>query len=284
VLVRTAVHLRGKPITLGGLFELRTGRRHPLAGQLRRWAFRFATALFAFVFCIPSLALLDLVVGLLPAGPESESPASMGDLAYGVIGVVLISPAFASQVRQPERKTGPLQQIALVTLALAMAAAASGAYIGVAAAAVLLIPLSVVVAVHPTPRGVFRQPPRPSKLLLVLAMSALAPTTIYAWAMAANGRAQLPPTDSFAYVPTFWSAVVAVAIATILVALHGALRFPGWTISAACVAVAGLLFGWASILNPGIPASGGRGWGSAAIIWTLAWISSALRERTTEPR
>jgi hypothetical protein len=119
-------------------------------------------------------------------------------------------------------------------------------------------------------------------VLLVLAVIASAPTTIYAWAMAADGRAQFPPEDSFAFVPTFWSAVVAAATATILVALHAALRFPGWTISAGCVAVAGLLFGWASILNPGIPASGGRGWGLAVIVWTLAWISSALRERAAE--
>jgi hypothetical protein len=255
-----------------------------LAGQLRRWAFRFATALFAFVFCIPSLALLDLVVGLLPAGPESELPANMGDLAYGVIGVVLISPAFACQVRQPERKTGPLEQIALVILALAVAAVASGEYIGVVGAAVILVPLSVVVALHPGPRDVFRRPPRPSLLLLVLALSVSVPTAVYAWAMAADGRADLPPEDSFAYVPSFWSAVVAVAIATILVALHAALRFPGWTISAACVAVAALLFGWASILNPDIPASGGRGWGSVAIVWSLAWLASAIRERSPEPR
>ena len=255
-----------------------------MAGQFRLWAFRFTTAFLAFTFCIPSLALLDLVVGLLPAGPESDLPANMGDLAYGVIGVVLISPAYASQVRQPERRTGPLQQIALVILALAMAAAASGAYIGVAAAAVLLIPLSVVVALHPNPQGIFRRPPRPSKVLLALAMSALAPATIHAWRMAKDGRARLPPEDSFAFVPTFWSAVVAMAIATILVALHAALRFPGSTISAACVAVAVLLFGWASVLNPAIPASGGRGWGSAAIIWSLVWMSSALRERMTGPR
>jgi hypothetical protein len=281
---------RAAAISGGGRLRWRVSSSRAQAGDIRwpdkfrRWAFRFATAFFAFAFCIPSLALLDLVVGLLPAGPESELPAHMGDLAYGVIGVVLISPAFASQVRKPERKAGPLHQVALVILALAMAAAASGAYIGVAAAAVLLMPLAVVVALHPTPLRVFRQPPRPSTVLLVLAMIALAPTTFYAWAMAADGRAERPPEDSYASAPTFWSAVVAVAIATILVALHAALRFPGWTISAACVAVAGLLFGWASILNPGIPASGGRGWGSAAIIWTLIWVSSAVRERASEAR
>lgn len=254
-----------------------------MAGQLRRRTFGFATAFFAFVFCIPSLALLDLVSGVLPAGPESELPANMGDVAYGVIGVVLITPAFACQVRHPERNTGPLQQIALVMLALVVAAVASGAYIGVAAAPVLLVPLSVVVALHPAPRGVVGRPPRPSPLLLVFALSALVPAAVYASVMAAHGRADLPPEDSFAYVPTFWSAVVAMAIATMLVALHAALRFAGWSISAVCVAAAALLFGEASILNPDIPASVGRGWGFLAIIWGIAWMAITLRERNRTP-
>lgn len=255
-----------------------------MAGQLRRWSFRSVAAFLAFVFCLPSLALLDLVTGLLPAGHESGTAANMGDLAYGVIGVVLISPGFASQVRRPEDRTGPLQQIALVILALAIAAVASRAYVGAAAAAAILVPLAILMALHPAPRSVFLRPSPPSRLLLVLALSALVPTAIHAWAMAANGRAHLPPEDSFAYVPTFWSAVAAVAIATILVALHAALRFPGWTISAACVAVAALLFGYASILNPTVPASAGRGWGSAVIAWSIAWVTSAVTQRRVEGR
>lgn len=279
----TVISGRGDRRTLGGTFGPVGREVSALAGPLRRRAFEFATAFFAFVFCIPSLALLDLVGGLLPAGPASELPANMGDLAYGIIGVVLVTPAFACQVRHPELKTGPLQQIALVMLALAVAAVASGAYVGVAAAAVLLVPLSVVVALHPVPRGVFRPPARLSPLLLLFALSALIPTAVYAWVMAAHGRANLPPEDSFAYVPTFWSAVVAMTVATILVALHTALRFEGWSISAVCVAAAAFLFGEASILNPDIPASAGRGWGLVAIFWGIAWTAITLKERSRMP-
>lgn len=251
-----------------------------MAGRFRRWALRFTTAFLAFVFCIPSLALTDLVVGLLPAGSgsPSERPANMGDLGYGVIGVVLIAVAFASQVRQPQRKVAPLQQIVLVILALAVSAVASSAYIGVAGAAVLLIPLAVVVSLHPTPRNVFRLRARPSLLLFLLALGIALPSTVYAWAMAANGRANLPPENSFAYVPSLWSAVTAMAVASTLVAFHASLRLAGWQISAACVAVATFLFGLASIINSNIPASGGKGWGVAAMMWSLVWVAGVWKE------
>jgi hypothetical protein len=228
------------------------------------------------VFWLPSLALTDLVIGLAPASSTSSHAA--GNLAYGVIGAVLIAPALASQVRAPEWKIAPLQQIALVALALALAAFASGAYIGIAGAAVVLLPLVIVLALHPGRREVLRRPRRPSVPLLAVAIVAAVPALAYAWEMGANGRADLPPEDSFAYVPSLWSAAAAMAFATILVALLAALRPPGWRLSAWCVAVAAFLFGIGSIVNPDIAASGGRGWGAAAIVWSLAWLAAAARE------
>jgi hypothetical protein len=208
----------------------------------------------------------------------------MSDLAFGVIGVVLVSAAFASQLRRPERTVAPLHQIALVIVALAVAAVACGAYLGLAGAAFLLLPLAVVVALHPTNDSVLRPPSRPSPLLLGTALVASVPTTIYASRMASAGRAGLPPKNSFAFVDSHWSALVAVAVASALVALLSALRFPGWTFSAGCVAVAALLFGCASIINPDITGSGGRGWGAAAVVWSVVWLSVALRERRHQAR
>ena len=40
------------------------------------------------------------------------------------------------------------------------------------------------------------------------------------------------------------------------------------------------VFGIGSVLNPDIPASGGGGWGAAAIAWSLAWAATSLRERS----
>jgi len=232
------------------------------------------------VFWLPSLALTDLVLGLIPDSSASSSAA--GNVAYGVIGAVLIAPALASQVRRPERKIAPLQQIALVTLALACAAVASGEPVGVAGAVVVLIPLVVLLALHPDRRDVLRRPRWPSVPLLALALAAVVPALVYVWEVASNGRADLPPEDSFAYVPSLWSAAAGMALGTILVAVLAALRPPGWPVSAGCVAVAALLFGIASNINPDIAASGGRGWGSAAIGWSLVWVAAVARERASE--
>jgi len=120
---------------------------------------RISAGFFAFVFWLPSLAVGDLVIGLLPASSASSHAA--GNLAYGVVGAVLIAPAFATLTRGPERKIAPLQQIALVVVALACAAVASDSAIGIAGAAVVLVPLLVVVALHPGRRDVLRRPRRP---------------------------------------------------------------------------------------------------------------------------
>jgi len=238
--------------------------------------------LFAFVFWLPSLALTDLVLGLLPAGSDAQSSHALGNVAYGLIGAVFVAPAFASQVRRPESKIAPLQQLAAVAIALACAALASGAHVGVVGAAIVLVPLSIVLALHPARREALRllRPRRRSRVLAVLALAAVVPALVYAWKMASNGRADLPPEDSYAYVPTVWSAATALAIATVLLAFTASLRSRGWQIPAACVAIAAFLFGTASIVNPEVPASGGRAWGAAAIAWSIAWAAAAIRERT----
>ena len=207
----------------------------------------------------------------------------MGDLAYGIIGAVLVAPAFAAQVRQPDQRIMPLQQIALVALALAVAAVASGEPIGLVGVPVLLVPLAIVLALHPRRRHILRRPERPSTPLLVLALGAAVPAFAYAWRTSSSGRADLPPEDSFAYVPSLWAAAAAMAVAIVLVALLAALGPPGWHVSAVCVGVGSLLFGVASIVNPDIAASGGRVWGGAALLWSLVWFAAAARARRGRP-
>jgi 4-amino-4-deoxy-L-arabinose transferase-like glycosyltransferase len=192
---------------------------------------------------------------------------------------VLIAPALASQVRRPERKIAPLQQVALVALALACAALASGEPVGIAGAVVVLVPLIVLLALHPERRALLRPPRRPSAPLLALVLAATVPALVYAWQVASNGRGDLPPEDSYAYVPSLWSATAGMALATILIALLAALRPSGWRISAGCAAVAAFLFGIASSINADVAASGGRLWGGAAIVWSVAWLATAAREK-----
>jgi hypothetical protein len=256
--------------------------------RARRLVFSVVVAVCAVAFGVLSLAPLDLVSGLLPAGSASATSSSAGDVAFGVLGLVLVAPGFASQVRRPGAVAG-LHQVALVVLALAVASVWSGEPSGVLGAAAVLLALLVVWALHPDRPAVVPRPsqPAPSPVLLGLALALSVPAWSYAGVLAARGRADLPPEDSFAFVPSLWSAVVSLLISTSLLALLAAWRGSGWTVPAGCVAVATLLLGVGWAVNPDVPASGGRGWGVAAIVWSLVWcaaVSSTSRSRPPASR
>lgn len=239
---------------------------------------RIAGGVFGFVFLLPSLALSDLVVGLLPADPPASSHA-FGDVGYGIVGAVLVAPAFASQALRHPHAAAPLQQLAVVMVALGAAAVATGESVGLLGAAVISVPLLLVAALHPARREALRLPSRPSRPLLALAAVAGLPALAYAWAAAADGRAGAPPESSYAYIPSTWAAVTAVSLAVVVLGFLAALRPPGWRLTASSVGMAAFLFGIASLINPDVPASPGRWWGAVAVFWSLAWLAASRDTR-----
>ena len=92
---------------------------------------------------------------------------------------------------------------------------------------------------------------------------------------------------SFPFSPALGSPAVALLTSPSLLALLAAWGGSGWTVPAGCVAVATLLLGVGWAVNPDVPASGGRGWGVAAIVWSLVWcaaVSSTSRSRPPASR
>jgi hypothetical protein len=235
--------------------------------------------LFAFAFCVPSLALLDLVSGFLPAGDDATSSTAMSNVAFGVLGVVLISPAFARLVRNGPDVPVAMTQLAAVVLALIAASVWSGEAVGVSGALVVLVPLGIVWAMHPARWSPFRRDVWTVRgpWMLGCAVVLLVSTWAYAGLMAAHGRAAIPPENSFAFVPSHWAAMTAALVAMGRVALSAAAHGGGWTVSTVCVAVAVALFGLASVVNPEVPSSGGRVWGVAALAWAGLWLVAARR-------
>lgn len=250
--------------------------------RARRFALSAAAGTCALLFGVLSLAPLDLVSGLLPAGSGPGRSTAAGDVAFGVLGLVLVAPGFASQVRRPMAAAG-LHQVVAVALALVVASVWSGEPSGVLGAAAVVLALVVVWLLHPARDALVPRSSEsgPSPVLLGLALVLAVPAWSYAGVLASRGRADLPPEDSFAFVPSSWSAVVAVLVATSLLALLAAGRGSGWAVPAGCVSVATLLLGVGWTVNPDVPASGGRGWGLAAIVWSGAWL---LASRSTSPR
>ncbi|HEY0643443.1 MAG TPA: hypothetical protein VGD39_08495 [Nocardioides sp.] len=227
------------------------------------------------MFGVLSLAPLDLVSGLLPAGRDARTSTSAGDVAFGVLGLVLVAPGFASQVRR--RTPEGLHQVAVVVVALAVASVWSGEPSGVLGAAAVLLALVIVLALHADRQAAVPRPSRwaPSPVQLGLALVLAVPAWSYAAVLAARGRADLPPEDTFAFVPSLWSAVVASLVATSLLALLAAWHGSGRTVPVGCVAVATLLLGAGWTINPDVPASGGRGWGLVVMVWSVAWLWAA---------
>lgn len=118
--------------------------------------------------------------------------------------------------------------------------------------------------------------------MLAWALVLVVPAWVYAGVNAAHGRDRLPPQDSFAFVPSHWSAVTAMLLATGLVALFAATREGGgWTVSVLSVAVSVALFGLGSLINPHVPSSGGPAWGTAAIAWVGVWLVAARLARNS---
>jgi hypothetical protein len=243
---------------------------------LRRYTFSVVSGTCALVFGVLSLALLDLVSAFAPGGGDASTSTAMGDMAFGVIGVVLLAPAFAAQLRRDGDRAA-MHQVAAVVVALAAASVWSGEVVGVVGAIAVLLAWLVVGALHPDRGGLLRRPAQLShaRLTLGLAVVMAVPAWWYASVLAARGRAGLPPDDSFAFVPSLWSALVAMLIATSLLAALAAAGERGLTVSAWSVTIAALLFGLACVVNPDAPASGGRGWGLATIVWSGAWVLAA---------
>jgi hypothetical protein len=227
------------------------------------------------MFGVLSLAPLDLVSGLLPAGRDARTSTSAGDVAFGVLGLVLLAPGFASQVRRPV--AAGLHQVVVVALAIVVGSVWSGEPSGALGAAAVLLAFAVMWLLHPDRRAVVPRPSRwaTSPVLIVLALLLAVPAWSYAGVLASRGRADLPPEDSFAFVPSLWSAVVAALVATSVLAMLAASRESGWAVPAGCVAVTALLLGAGWTINPDVAASGGRGWGVVVMVWSVAWLWAA---------
>jgi hypothetical protein len=75
-------------------------------------------AFWAVAFAVLSLALLDLVGGLLPAGAACHSVADVG---YGVLGVVLVATAFGALARRNSARGAALSQLGIVVVWLVTA-------------------------------------------------------------------------------------------------------------------------------------------------------------------
>lgn len=252
--------------------ETRTGRG-------RRIAFLILAGLLGVAFALPLFGWPSLVLGWFESGDRLAH--RVHDLGYGAWAGIFLAVGYLSQLRAPERRIAGFQQVslALVGQTIASALSADGSFL------LFVLGFAILTAVmgwlHPAREQILPRPPGPSVPMLVLAIAAAVPLTMYALDMA---ELQRTGASSDAHVAErHWATMAALALSIWLVAAQASLRTPGWRIPAWSAGLAALVFGVASMVFPAYPGSVGTTWGLIAVIGGVLFVGVAEWTARREP-
>jgi hypothetical protein len=216
------------------------------------------------------LGAISLVTGWFEGGERLIH--RVHDIGTGIVGAILLAPAYLAQARSPERRIAALQQalLGLVTLVAVMFLAQDFAPEVAGFAVGFAVLLAVLVALHPARDRLWRPGPisLPSAVIVALAAVPLVGYGIHMGRLERLGA----PTDPHV-VEHHWTTMAAVAVGILLVGALAALRTEGWRIPAWCAGLAAVVFGTASVVFPGYAGSSGNGWGSVAIAGGVAFLT-----------
>jgi hypothetical protein len=255
-----------------------------IGARRRRLAFLIISGLLGVAFALPLFGWPSLVLGWFEGG--DRLPHRVHDLGYGAWAGILLAVGYLSQLRAPERRIAGFQQVALALVGQAIAStlAADGSFL------LFILGFAVLTAVlgwlHPARERV-RERGRPSIPLLVLAIAAAVPLTMYALDMAELQRTGLPSDTHVA--ERHWSTMAALALSIWLVAAQAGLRTPGWRIPGWSAGLAAAVFGVASMVFPAYPGAVGTTWGLVALLGGVVfvalaeWIHRSESERQPAP-
>jgi hypothetical protein len=211
------------------------------------------------------------------------------ETGWGLLYTVLVAvPCIALAVRPGQ--VLPLIQVAVVGFAVAVAAVASSAWLQLFPAVFLLVSAAFMADLS---RGYVRPPggwrwPRfdPPIALTMLVMAP--PAVAYAVDMIAAHYTKRAPRDSQTWGIDHWPMQAALPLSVVVVgaAVAAGVRL-GWTGTAVSVSALTVTTGWlgvVSVIYPDHAASLGATWGTAAIIWAVAFAAIATQRLVTSRR
>jgi hypothetical protein len=222
-------------------------------------------------FALPLFGWPSLVLGWFETGDRLAH--RVHDLGYGVWAGIFLAVGFLSQLRAPERRIAGFQQavLALVAQAIASTLSGDGSFL------LFILGFAVLTAIlgwlHPARDSLVRRQEGSSIPLLVLAIAAAIPLTMYALDMTELQRTGLP-SDTHVQ-ERHWSTMAAMALAIWLVAAQAGLRSPGWRIPAWSAGLGAAVFGVASMVFPAYPGSVGTTWGLIAVVGGALFVAVA---------
>jgi MFS family permease len=245
----------------------------------RRVAFLILAGVLGVAVALPLFGWPSLVLGWFETGDRLAH--RVHDLSYGIWAGILLAVGYLSQLRAPERRVAGFQQAALALVGFALA----GTLAGDGTALLFVLGFAVLTAIlgwlHPAREHVLVRGEGPSMPLLVLALLAAVPLTVFAFDMAELQRTGIPSDTHVA--ERHWSTMATLALSIWLVAAQAALRTPGWRIPAWSAGLAAAVLGVASMVFPAYPGSLGRTWGLVALLGGVVFVALAEWTYRREP-
>lgn len=225
---------------------------------------RTLAVLFALAIGIGLLGWIDLTFtwGLQERG-------TVFDIAYGGVTGIIVPAGFLAQWRE---RPAALRQTGAAAIAYALAGVISGQLRYTLLAFVVATAALVLLALE---QAQLRLPVRVSVPLALLTLAAAGPLMALALRAAAQERRHAS-LDSHAGFHV-WPGVAAMAFAVVLVALLAAIFPTGRRLAATSAAAVAAYYGLASIIHPDYPASAGRAWGAAGVVWGVTVALAAAR-------
>jgi len=251
-------------------------------GHVRRLAFFVWAAVLSLLFGILFIGVTGLTIGLWLEHQNSVT-TPVSDLSFFALGAIIIGVGFVVQLRAPEHHVAGVQQAATGILALAVAGLIGAREEPLVGSLLFLLAASILVALHPARREVFKFAKSVSVRLAALSLLAALPAIGYAARMLVLARqagascffGRCAHGDRFAE-------MAASAVAIVLVGMLAALKTPGWRVSAWSAGAAAVVVGLASLALPDAPGALGQVWGAFAVAWGVLLVAMAeWEERQT---
>jgi hypothetical protein len=281
------------------------------AGKARRIAFFVSLVLFALMHIVVTPMPYALLGWFLEEGTVSHR---IHQTSFGWI-FVLSFVALLAQLRRPETKVAQMYQVLIAIGLLAATTIIVDRLIDPIVIAFIVLPI-VLVALHPNRSGILRPSTHVNRTLMALALVVVVPLLIGAVVQfrigleatriagpifeelesrsnlsedeferelnAATRRAtDSPEKAEEAAHAGHWSAMAAFNLVIGGLAMMAALRPPGWRLAAWSAGLSAVLFGAASIANPGDASALNGYWSTLAIVWGIGFIliaEAATRE------
>lgn len=282
--------MRHTNTSTSGVDEARAAGAEP-PSKTRRIGFRVVAWIAALwllalnVFALLEIFLMWLSEDTLTSMFGEEFP-EIHRAHFMVIGIVAWAMilSIGVQLRKPERRVAPMLWLATSALAGTVLFGLSGT-LGewlVEEVLFVLIPIGLVVSLHPMRREFLRRP-RFDRPMVSLAALATIPWLIYVFDNAGMQLANAVG-DPHAEME-HWALAALLGVVVLAAAFIGSSDHRGWRLQAWIAAGASVVFGIHSLVFPGLASGLAPMWATAAILWGIAFgVATVRRSDAPVPR